>query len=231
MTFGLGGYGMLIAPVVHCRAMVSADNELVIAHDATEIARFVPGDRSATAPPTWDTPNHAQFGAGGPELLLEDHVVYADVATQIDVGLGDSPWCVLGPGIVHDLPAGVIVVPAAPGDDDPMYELQLYAGNQEIIRLQRHDRPAESVKFRPAPYQQLINQSALTVTETDGSTRKLEYLEVAYEHEGHPWKQLLIAAPLHATGSVIVTAQARLENADTLFRIASQVAATMGPSS
>ena len=229
MTFGLGGYGMLIAPVEHCRALVNADNELVIAHDATEIARFVPGDHSATAPPTWDTPKHAQFGAGGPKLLLEDHVVYAEVAKQIDVGLGESPWCVLGPGIVHDLPAGVIVVPAAPGDEDPMYELHLYAGNQELIRLQRHDRPAASVTFRPAPYQQLVDQSAMTVTETDGSIRKLLYLEVAYEHEGQPWKQLLIAAPLHPTTSVIVTAQARSENAHTLFRIASQVAATMGP--
>ncbi len=229
MTFGLGGYGMLIAPVAHCRAFVNAENGLVIAHDATEIARFVPGEHSATAPPAWDTPKHARFGAGGPQLLLEDHVVYADVAAQIDVGLGESPWCVLGPGIVHDLPAGVIVVPAAPGDADPMYELHLYAGNQELIKLQRHDRPAESVTFRPAPYQQLVDQSAMTVTETDGSIRKLAYLEVAYEHEGQPWKQLLIAVPLHATTSVIVTAQARAENAHTLFRIASQVAATMGP--
>ncbi|CAN5166949.1 hypothetical protein BH11MYX1_BH11MYX1_35170 [soil metagenome] len=157
MTFGLGGFGLLIAPVVPCRALVSPDDELVIAHGVNEVARFAPGERSASAQPTWHTPSHAQFGDGGPALFLEDAVGYADVVRQVDVGLGDSPWSALGPGIIHDLPPGVILLPAAPGDEDPMYELHLFGGNQEFIRLQRHDRPATSVTFRPAPYQQLVS--------------------------------------------------------------------------
>ena len=229
-TFGLGGHGLLIAPVCPCNATVTADNELVISHGQREVARFTPGAHAASADPTWASPSRGQFGEGGPTLVLADQVAIDDVTLLINAGIGESPWVALGPGIVHDLPPGVTLVGPGPDDDSAaIYELHLDGGHDELIRLTPQDEAAAAVRIQIAPYQEVLVRDTFNVQEGDGAVRAINYTEVAYEHEGIAWKQLMIVAPLRATTSMVVTAQARMENTDTLFKIAVQVAATMGP--
>jgi len=228
-TFGLGGHGLLIAPVCPCRAMVTVDNDLVIAHDEREMARITLGERSASADPTWHTPQRGQFGDGGPTIALADGVAFEDVCLMINAGIGESPWVALGPGLVHDLPPGVILLAAAPDDEDPMYELHLEGGFNEFIRLVLRDESAATVQVRVAPDQQLLAKDVFKVQEGGGGLRDVPYTEVSYEHEGAGWKQLMIVAPLRENTAIVVSAQARVEHSDALFKAAVQVAATLGP--
>src|SRR5688500_1812778 len=113
-TCGLGGFGLLIAPVCPCRAVVTDRNELVIDHGDGDgdVARITPGDHPAGAPLAWHKERVGHFGAGGPILSLADGFELDDVFERIDVGLGDAPWCALGPGFVVDLPRGLVLIAA-----------------------------------------------------------------------------------------------------------------------
>jgi hypothetical protein len=226
-TFGMGGHGLLVAPACPCRVLLTG-GDLVFAHGPHEVARIQPGTRAATKPLTWHGSGRGQFGSDGPTVLVTDGKRYEDVFLQIDVGLPDSPWCALGPGMIMDMPEGVVLLSSAPGDDDPMFELHLHGGKQEFIRFMPARAPADVIRLNPAPNQDVIASDHLDVEDDDGSLRQLRYADFAYDHEGDAWLQRAIVVPW-GPGSLIVSAQARVPRSDELFRAARHVAATIAP--
>src|SRR5688500_3545334 len=100
-TFGLAGHGLLIAPRCPCRAMVTPEGHLVIAHGEQEIARVLPGDAPADGELRWLDATYARFGADGPSLVL-DGATFDEVFVRIDVGTGALPWTALGRGFATE---------------------------------------------------------------------------------------------------------------------------------
>ncbi len=223
-TYGIGGHGLLLAMSPACRVMVTEDGELVILREQREVARVIPGDGPATAEATWFSAGLARFGEGGPCLELEDGVEPEALFVQIETGLPHVEWSALAAGVMVALPVGVVLVPAAPGDEDPYFELHAIGGRNEFISFMPRQVPASDVVINPAPYQKVTNQG---MTEQDG--REIAFTECAYEHDGQQWRQIFYAVPVDNEETVVIRAQAAEAHVDVLFQAAQAAAATLIP--
>jgi hypothetical protein len=207
--------------------LVTDDDELVIAHGANEVARITPGDVPASAAASWVDDTRARFGDGGPLLELVAPATFDDIFERVDVGVGEGPWTALGQGFAIDIPTGVLLMSAAPGDEDPAFELHAMGGEDELIAFEPVAIPADRVNIKPAPYQQLVERGTFNVHGPDG-VRQLSIVEFAYDVAQQPWRQIVIPVPLDEGRTMLVKAQAREWRVPAFFPAAQHVAATLG---
>lgn len=220
-TYGIGGYGLLLAPSAAYRVMVTEDRDLVLLRGEREVARITPGDLPASAEATWFSSGMARFGEGGPLLELSDGVELEAVFVKIDTGMPHVEWSALTAGVMMELPINVVLVPARPGDTDPYFELHAVGGRDEFISFMPRPVAAEEVVINPAPYQRLVNQGTLD--------EDIPFTECAYEYDGVQWRQIFYAVPLNAEKTVVVRAQASESHMEHLFQAAQAAAATLVP--
>src|SRR5262245_60783890 len=199
-TYGIGGYGFLLSPSPDLRVMVTEDRELVLLRGEREVARITPNDEPAAGEANWLSAGVARFGEGGPLLELTDGVDLESVFSKIETGVPHVEWSGVAGGVVVELPCGVALVPAAPGDADPFFELHAPDGRDEFISFMPMKAAADEIVINPAPYQQLVNQ---------GKLDDMTFTECAYEHDGKRWRQIFYAVPVDEEISVVVRAQAR----------------------
>lgn len=219
-TYGIGGYGFLLSPSPAIRVMVTEDRELVLLRDEREVARITPNDAPATGAATWLSAGMAKYGEGGPLLELADGVELAAVFLKIDTGLPHVEWSALAAGVMVELPVGVVLVPAQPGDADPYFELHAVGARDEFISFLPRSVSAEQVVINPAPYQRMVNQ---------GKLGDMPFAECAYEHDGRQWRQIFYAVPLDEQETVVVRAQASEARIEHLFQAAQAAASTLVP--
>ena len=219
-TYGIGGHGFLLSPSPAIRVMVTAERELVLLRGEREIARITPDEQPAKGAAAWMSAGMARYGEGGPLLELADGVEIEAVFLKIETGMPHVEWSALAAGVMVELPAGVVLVPAAPGDEDPYFELHAPGGRDEFISFLPRAVPADEVVINPAPYQRLVNQ---------GKVGDMPFTECAYEHGGMQWRQIFYAVPLHDAETVVVRAQASETRADVVFGAAQAAAATLIP--
>jgi hypothetical protein len=219
-TYGIGGYGFLLSPSPAIRVMVTEDRELVLLRDEREVARITPNDAPATGAATWLSAGMAKFGEGGPLIELADGVDLEAVFLQVDTGLPHVEWSALAAGVMVELPVGVVLVPAQPGDADPYFELHAIGARDEFISFLPRSVAAEQVVINPAPYQRLIQQ---------GKLGDMPFTECAYEHDGKQWRQIFYAVPLDDEETVVVRAQASGPRVELLFQAAQAAATTLIP--
>jgi len=219
-TYGIGGYGFLLAPSPACRVMVTEDHELVLLRGPREVARITPGDAYATGEATWISGGMAQFGEGGPVLELAEGVELEAVLVKIDTGLPHVEWSAMATGIMCELPIGVVLVPAAPGDADPFFELHAINGRNEFISFLPQPVSADKIVINPAPYQRLVNQ---------GKVGDMQFTECAYERDGKRWRQIFYAVPTGDAEAVVIRAQAAEPHVELLFQAAQAAATTLVP--
>jgi hypothetical protein len=219
-TYGIGGHGFLLTPSAATRVMVTEDKELVLLHGAREVARITPNDAPATGSASWMSETMARFGEGGPLLELVDGVALTSVFVRIDTDMPHVEWSGLAAGVVVELPVGVALVPASPGDSDPFFELHAPGGRDEFISFMPMKVPADDIVINPAPYQRLINQ---------GKLDDMPFTECAYEHDGRQWRQIFYAVPVTDEHTVVVRAQASEPRVELLFQAAQAAASTLVP--
>jgi len=219
-TYGIGGYGFLLSPSPATRVMVTEDRELVVFRGEREVARITPNDEPATGEASWLSGNMARFGEGGPLVELADGVELESVFLTIETGLPHVEWSGLAAGVVVELPVGVALVPAQPGEADPFFELHAVGGRDEFISFLPMKAAADEIVINPAPYQRLVNH---------GKLDDMTFTECAYEHGGKRWRQIFYAVPVREDVSVVVRAQARESRAELLFQAAHAAAATLVP--
>jgi hypothetical protein len=224
-TYGIGGHGLLLAMSPACRVMVTEDGDLVMVRGDREVARVTPGDVPATGGPTWFAPRIARFGEGGPMLELDDDIELDDVCMRIDTGLPHAEWSALAAGVLVELPVGVVLVPALPGDDDPYFELHALGARDEFISFLPHPIAAHDLVVEPAPYQRIVASGTTPVAQG----REIPFTECAYEHAGQQWRQIFYAVAVDAGETVVVRAQATEPHAALLFQAAQAAAATLVP--
>jgi len=188
--------------------------------DTREVARITPNDEPAVGEAHWMSPGMARFGEGGPLLELADGVEVESVFAKIETGVPHVEWSGLAVGVVVELPVGVALVPAAPGDADPFFELHAPDGRDEFISFMPMQASADEIVINPAPYQRLINK---------GKLDDMTFTECAYEHEGKQWRQIFYAVPLQDDLSVVVRAQACEPRVELLFQAAQAAASTLVP--
>lgn len=204
-------------PAAATRMMVTRDRELVVLRDDRELARITPGEDAASGPAVWFASGIARFGDDGPMLELADGVELESVIAAMETGLPHVEWSALAGGVMVEMPIDVVLVPAAPGDGDPYFELHVPNGNDEFIAFLPRPVKADDVVIKPAPYQRLVKTG---VTEDE-----IPFTECAYEHAGKSWRQIFYAVPLPNDETVVVRAQASEPHVELLFQ-AAQVAAT-----
>ena len=219
-TYGIGGYGFLLSPAQDLRVMVTEDRELLLFRGEREVARITPNDEPASGQASWLSGGMARFGEGGPLLELADGVEIESVLKKIETGLPHVEWSGLAGGVVVELPVGVALVPAAPGDADPFFELHAPEGRDEFISFMPMKVAADEIVINPAPYQRLVNQ---------GKLDDMTFTECAYEHDGKQWRQIFYAVPVDDEISVVVRAQASEPRVELLFQAAQAAAATLVP--
>ncbi|HEY5922491.1 MAG TPA: hypothetical protein VIV11_12505 [Kofleriaceae bacterium] len=219
-TYGIGGYGFLLSPSPAIRVMVTEDRELVMFRGEHEVARITPNDEPASGKANWLSSQMARFGEGGPLLELADGVELDSVLLTIETGLPHVEWSGLAVGVVVELPVGVSLVPAAPGDADPFFELHALEGRDEFISFMPMKVAADEIVINPAPYQRLVNQ---------GKLDDMTFTECAYERDGKQWRQIFYAVPVDDEVSVVVRAQASEPRVELLFQAAQAAAATLVP--
>jgi hypothetical protein len=219
-TYGIGGYGFLLAPAPDIRVLVTEDRELVLLRGEREVARITPNDAPARGAATWLSPGMAKYGEGGPLLELADGVELEAVFLRVDTGLPHVEWSALAASVMVELPVGVVLVPARPGDDDPYFELHAIGARDEFISFLPRPVAADEVVIHPAPYQRLVGQ---------GKVGDMTFTECAYEHEGKQWRQIFYAVPLDEQVTVVVRAQASEPRVELLFQAAQAAAATLVP--
>ena len=219
-TYGIGGYGFLLSPSPATRVMVTEDKELVFFRGEREVARITPNDEPASGDANWLSGSMARYGEGGPLLELTDGVEVESVFLRIETGLPHVEWSGLAAGVVVELPVGVALVPAAPGDADPFFELHAIGARDEFISFMPMQVPVDEIRINPAPYQRLVNQ---------GKLDDMTFTECAYERDGKQWRQIFYAVPLHDEVSVVVRAQASEPRIELLFQAAQAAAQTLVP--
>jgi hypothetical protein len=219
-TYGLGGYGFLLSPAPTISVMVTDDRELVMYRGDREVARITPNDEPATGEANWVSSSMARFGEGGPLLELADGIELANVLLKVETGLPHVEWSGLASGVVVELPVGVALVPAAPGDADPFFELHALGARDEFISFMPMKAAADDIVINPAPYQRLVNQ---------GKLDDMTFTECAYERDGKQWRQIFYAVPLDEEVSVVVRAQASEPRIELLFQAAQAAASTLVP--
>lgn len=219
-TYGIGGHGFLLSPSPALRVMVTQDGELVLQRGDREVARITPGDVEARGEATWISTTLAQFGAGGPLLELADGIELDAVFLKIDTGLPHVEWSAIATGMMCELPVGVVLVPAHPGDADPLFELHALEGRNEFISFLPQQVPADQIVINPAPYQRLVNR---------GMVGDMPFTECAYEREGKKWRQIFYAVPIDERETVVIRAQASEPHIEHLFSAAQSAAQTLVP--
>jgi hypothetical protein len=219
-TYGIGGHGFLLSMSPTIRVMVTEDGELLLLQGATEVGRITPNERPATGEATWLAPGMAKYGEGGPLLELADGVELEAIFLRIDTGVAHSEWCAIAAGMIVDLPVGVVLLPAQPGESDPFFELHAVGARDEFISFLPREVPAEQIVINPAPYQRLVNR---------GTLGDMPFTECAYEHDGKQWRQIFYAVPLDGERSVVVRAQASEPRVEVLFQAAQAAASTLVP--
>jgi len=219
-TYGIGGYGFLLSPAPDIQVTVTEDRELVLSRGAREVARITPNDEPAQGEANWLSAGMARFGEGGPLLELTDGVELESVLLRIETGLPHVEWSGLAGGVVVELPVGVALVPAAPGDADPFFELHAPEGRDEFISFMPMKVAVDEIVINPAPYQRLVNQ---------GKLDDMTFTECAYERDGKQWRQIFYAVPLDEDVSVVVRAQASEPRVELLFQAAQSAAQTLVP--
>ncbi len=219
--YGIGGYGLLLAPAVGIRVMVTEDGELLVLRGDREVARITPGDVPASADATWFAAGIARFGDGGPMIELADGVEVEAIFTTIEASLPHIEWSALAGGMMMELPRKVVLVPASPDDKQPFFELHAPGGRDEFISFLPRPVPADDVVINPAPYQRVVDQ---------GTTDDLiKYTECAYELDGKRWRQIFYAVPLRDDETVVVRAQASEPRVEVLFQAAAVAATSLVP--
>jgi hypothetical protein len=218
-TYGIGGYGFLLAPAPSCCVRVTEDRELVMLRGDREVARITPGDVDATGEAKWISAGLAQFGDGGPLVELAEGVELEAVFAKIDTGLPHVEWSAIATGLMMELPSGVVLVPASPSDSDPLFELHALGGRNEFISFLPQQVPADQIVINPAPYQRLVNQ---------GKVGDMPFTECAYERDGKQWRQIFYAVPLDDAETVVIRAQA-CEPVELLWQAAQSAAQTLVP--
>ena len=219
-TYGIGGHGLLLSMSPTMRVMATEDGELLLLRDKHEVGRITPNDNPATGEATWLAPGMARFGDGGPILELVDGVELEAVFLQIDTGLAHAEWHAITMGMMLQLPVGVVLLPAQPGDRDPFFELHAVGGRDEFISFLPAGVSVDEVVINPAPYQRLVNQ---------GKLGHVSFTECAYEHDGKQWRQIFYAVPLAEQKTVVVRAQASEPRVELLFQAAQAAASTLVP--
>jgi len=219
-TYGIGGYGFLLSPSPATRVMVTEDRELVFFRGDREVARITPNDEPASGEASWLSGSMARYGEGGPLLELANGVELESVFLKIETGVPHVEWSALAVGVVVELPVGVALVPAAPGDADPFFELHALGGRDEFISFMPMKAAADEIVINPAPYQRLVNQ---------GKLDDMPFTECAYERDGKQWRQIFYAVPVNDDVSVVVRAQASEPRVEVLFQAAQAAAATLVP--
>ena len=148
----------------------------------------------------------------------------ADVALQLDVGISDGAWTLLGPGFFCDLPVGLLVL----GGDRVGQPFELAVPNLHDHHLVFVARPvdAEQLDIRPAPNQQVVDE---VVYEDDATGLQIRCLEFAYNHDGARWRQRMYGVPLSPGTSLVVVAQATDPHAEALFITADELVFTISP--
>jgi hypothetical protein len=223
VTYGFGGNGLLISARSSICIMRNADGGITLLRDEkvpTPIGWLLPGDQPASAEPTETAPGMWRFGVGGPTLELEAGVGLDDVGGRFDTGLSDGPWTVLGVGFFIDLPDKVILLPGKKPRVD--YELHLPRTEDHFIGFERYAGPTSRNPPRPGPGQQQVADVDLTSPE-----RTVRYVEMAYVHEGAPWRQRFHLVPVDADRTMVVRSQATAERAEELFAAADEVAMSL----
>jgi hypothetical protein len=210
----------LLSPSPEIRVMVTEDRELVLLRGEREVARITPNDVPATGAASWFASGMAKYGEGGPVLELADGVELEAVFLRVDTGLPHVERSALAAGVMVELPVGVVLVPARPGDADPYFELHAVGARDEFISFLPRSVAAEQVRINPAPYQQLVNQ---------GRVGDMTFTECAYEHDGQRWRQIFYAVPLDDQETVVVRAQASEPRVELLFQAAQAAASTLVP--
>ena len=228
---GVAGHGMLLAPSCPCRIAHLENGSLLVGlgrlgADGTAIV--APGTSPATSAPApvAGEPRVLVCGEGGPRIALDARgVVSLDaVFVRIDVGLGPSPWMLMGPGFMCDHPAGFTVFSAAGEDADPCFEIHpgTPGDPDEMIRFQIVGSPASALQIKGP------GGSALVEGESPGETEPVRTWQLSYEHKGEPWVQRQYALPLSPDASVVMSAQAPRRSWAPMEVAADAVAATFG---
>lgn len=224
VTYGFGGHGLLVSGWSTTCIMRNADDGVTILRDGeapTPIGWLLPGDRPASAPASALTAGLWRFGVGGPTIELDDGVTLDEVGARFDTGLADGPWTVLGPGFFIDLPPGVMLMPGKRPRAD--YELHLPRTADHFISFLRHAGPHSRNPPRPGPGHELVAD-----VELECPGRTVRYVEMAYPHQGEPWRQRFYMVPVGEEKTMVVRAQATAARAAELFAAADEVAATLG---
>jgi len=229
---GVGGHGMLLAPSCPCRIAHLDNGTLLfglgsVGADGTAIV--APGTSPATSAPApvAGEPRVFVCGEDGPRIALDAGGIVSldEVFLQVDVGLGESPWVLLGPGFMLEHPARFTVFSAAADDADPLFEL--HPGTpldpDELIRLQFVGKPASAVQIR-AP-----GGNALVEGESPGEREPVRTWQLSYEREGEEWVQRQYALPMSPEMAVVMSAQAPRRSWAAMESAAELIAATFGP--
>ena len=226
---GLGGHGLLLAPRSPCAITLAEDGTLAIqAAPLTPRRAVVVAPRSALAAeaPQLRGVGIYHCGADGPTFTLDGVEDLDDLLLQVDVGLGESPWVVMGPGFVIDLPTGFTVL-AAHRDDGAAFEVHRGVGadalEDELMVLEPRGVPAGEVAMRTPPDCVCIEGSS------PGETGPVRTWELTYVRGGEGWVQRFYALPLVGRRCILLRAQSRAATWPILEAAADRVAASFAP--
>ncbi len=223
-TYGVGGHGLLLTMSGGIQVMVDAEGDLILLRRGREAGRISRGTAPATGKPLPVSRHVTRFGEGGPVLECAEGITLDMIAAHVETGLPRGKWYAHVADVMVALPAGVILVPAPPGGDDPYFELHAPGGRNEFISFMPYRARSSELVVRPAPYQTLVRQG---VKRDEG--RDISYTECAYERDGKRWRQLFYAVPLAAEETVVIRAQASEPTVELLFQAARAAAATLIP--
>lgn len=222
-TYGLGGNGLLVSGWSNICVIRNADGGVTFLRkeaETTPIGWLLAGDRPASAAPTEITRGMWRFGVGGPTLELDEGVTLDDVSARFDTGLADSPWSVIGPDFVTNLPAGVLLWPGTRPRAD--FELHLPRTTDHFVSFLRFAGPTSRMPMKPGPGQEVVVDEQI-----ENGDRIVRSIELTYAHEGEPWRQRFWITPVAEDKAIHVRAQAIASRASELFAAAEEVAFTI----
>lgn len=226
---GVGGHGLLLAPRSPCVIALHDDGTLSIqTAPLTPRRAVVVAPRSAVAAeaPQLRRVGVYHCGADGPTFRLDGADDLDEVLLQVDVGLGESPWVIMGPGFAIDHPPGFTVL-AAYREDGAAFEVHRGVGAHvaadELMVLEPRGVPADEVVVATPP------GSVCAPGSSSGEAGPVRTWELTYVHEGEGWVQRFYALPLSADRSVLLRAQSRAATWPLMEAAAERVAASFAP--
>ncbi|HUJ57025.1 MAG TPA: hypothetical protein VLX92_00960 [Kofleriaceae bacterium] len=222
-TMGIAGHGMLIAPACPCRVARVLDLLVIDRRASGPLTGGVAiklGTAPATRAPARQGPDAYTLGPDGPTIALQG-VALDDALLQVDVGLGESPWMVLVPGVSFGIPKGMMLY--SPDEQGGMPELHHGLQPGALVQLAPVGRPANTIAVR-APDGSMLQSEEIELGET-----VIRFFGHDYEHDGNPWRQHQYAVPLDDAHAIVLTAQAPVSIWDDVERAALEVAASLVP--